>query len=138
MKVKVPCPEDAPAAIVRVKSGTALKSPAAAVPGSTEIVSGVACARGAPSTVAVTEITVAPASSMTVSGDRLRVAPAGAASLSVMETVSGATVRLPLEPLIVRVSSPSWSESSAGVRTKALLPLAAPAAMVMSKPLTLA
>ena len=117
MKVNWAVPLPAPAGIVSVKSGTAWKSAAWAVAGSTEIVSAVASALGKPSTVAVTVISAGPPYSRTVDGEMLKVAAPGGASSSVMVTawlvsVPG-TAPVPAVRLTLKVSDSSAMLSSA-------------------------
>ena len=57
----------------------------------------------------------------------------GGLSSSVIEIVSGVTVRSGAVPVTRMVSVVSAAASSTGVRVNSPLPLAAPAAMVMSK-----
>ena len=94
-----------------------------------------------PFTVAVTVTTVAPAPSATVFGvpeveplvSTLNVMPLGAASSSLMVTVAGVMVRLSDVPDTLIVSLPSCRSSCVGVRSNVPVLLASPAAMVMSK-----
>ena len=139
VKVNVPIPLVAPAAMETLKELTAPKSvPEVAVEPATDTVATVAVVNtGDPAgKEAVTSMEVAPSSSPTLAGLRVRMMLVGAASLSAMVRAVPLTAVKPaavVVPDTVRLSETSTMLSSATVKVKVPVAEAAPAGMVMLK-----